>query len=101
MSNQTKPKLYPFEKKKIRDQVDSIFGSNPNYKEMKERVYRSLIGDYSEEDIEFYKEENNAILAKLEQETEIGLAMPEQTQVIYGKIMSQECIENVTTETAH
>lgn len=101
MSNETKPKLYPFEKKKIREQVDSIFGDNPNYKEMKERVYRSLIGDYTEEDIEFYKEENNVILAKLEQETEVGIAMPEETQVIYGKIMSQECIENGTTETAH
>lgn len=101
MSNETKRKLYPFEKKKIRDQVDSIFGDNPNYKEMKERVYRSLIGDYTEEDVEYYKEENKAILAKLEQETDVGLAMPEESQVIHGKIMSQEYIENGTTETAH
>lgn len=101
MSNQTKPKLYPFEKKKIRDQVESIFGDNPNYAEMKERVYRSLVGDYTEEDVDFYKEENKMILAKLEEETEIGLAMPEPAQIIYGKIMSQECIENGSTETAH
>lgn len=92
-------KLTQFEKNKIWKSIDLLFGKSkdPEREEMKKKIFRGMIGDYTEEDLKQIEEEEKMILEKLEQETVLGLALPEESVVIQGKLMSANNIENDNT----
>lgn len=89
-------KLTQFEKNKIRKNLDAVFGksNDPDREAMKEKIFRGLIGDYTDEELKQIEEEQREYRRLLEEETISGYAPAEESVVIYGKQMSAECIEN-------
>lgn len=85
-----------FEKNKIWKSLEKLFGksNDPEREELKKKIFRGLIGDYTDEDLKRIEEEDRILLQKLEQETVLGIAPVEETVVIQGKLMSANVIVN-------
>lgn len=94
-------KLTEFEKNKIWKSIDKLFGKSkdPDREEIKRKIFRGLIGDYTDEELKKIKEEEEILLQKIEQETVLGIAPAEESVVIQGKLMSANIIENDNTIT--
>ena len=88
--------MLPLQKKKIMEHLNRTFGRNlsPEREEFKMKVYRSLVGEYTQEDIEAAEREFQEL--KQQYITEMiydDCSPPTESQVIMGKIISQEIIE--------
>jgi hypothetical protein len=66
----TRP-LSSFKKQKILEDLNKMISDTPYNREFKERVYRSLIGDYTEEDVKRIEKEQEQLLEQIEREMEI------------------------------
>lgn len=86
--------LTQFEKNKIWKSLEKLFGksNDPEREEMKMKIFRGLIGDYTDEDLKRIEEEERILLQKIEQETVVGIAPAEESVVIQGKLMSANVI---------
>lgn len=59
-----------FQKKRIMEHLGTIFGHSRANEEMKMKVYRGLIGDYTEDDIREIEEENAKLIEQINKEME-------------------------------
>jgi len=87
--------MLAFQKKKIMDHLDRVFGKNlsPERQEFKMKVYRSLVGDYTQEDIDNAEKEFQEMKQQYITEMIYDDCSPAgESQVIKGKIMSEEII---------
>lgn len=59
-----------FQKKRIMEHLNLIFGYSRANEEMKMKVYRGLIGDYTEDDIREIEQENTKLIELIDKEME-------------------------------
>jgi hypothetical protein len=88
--------MLPMQKRKVMEHLNRIFGKNlsPEREEFKMKVYRGIVGEYTQEDIEAAEREFQEVKNQYMTEMIYDDCSPAgECQVIKGKIMSQEIIE--------
>jgi hypothetical protein len=89
--------MLPIQKRKIMEQLNRTFGKNlsPEREDFKMKVYRSLVGEYTQEDIENAEREFQETKDKyLSEMIYTDYSPAEESKVIHGKIMSDEYINH-------
>jgi hypothetical protein len=87
--------MLPLQKKKIWEHLNRTFGKNlsPEREEFKVKVYRSLVGEYTQEDIEAAEREFQELKQQYISEMIYDdCSPPTESKVILGKIISQDII---------
>lgn len=95
------PTLSNFQKKKIYEGLNRIISNTPYNQEFKEKIYRGLIGDYTEEDVKRIEIEQEQLLEQIEREMEIKECIPAtESKVFLGtaKEISNQYIEDGNNE---
>lgn len=93
--------LSSYQKKKIWQQLDRTFGKNlnPEREDFKLRVYRSLVGEYTQEDVEEAERELKELKDKYISEMLYDdCSPPTESTVIVGKLISQDGIDVSITD---
>lgn len=67
---QPSPVPSSFMKNKARKYVESIISDTPYNREFREKVFKALVGDYTEEDILRAEQEQRELLEQIEREME-------------------------------
>lgn len=70
MTDLANPTLSRFQKQKIMEGLNRVISDTPANREFKEKVFRSLIGDYTEEEIKLIQREEQEYLEQIEREME-------------------------------
>jgi hypothetical protein len=87
MTDLAQPALSSFKKQKLQEYLNTLISDTPYNREFKERVYKSLIGDYTEEDIKRVDIEQQQLLEQIEKEMEIKECIPAtESKVFLGTI---------------
>ena len=84
------------QKRKVMEHLNRTFGKNlsPEREEFKMKVYKSLIGEYTQEDIDAAEKEFQELKQQYESELIYDDCSPVgECQVLLNKIISQESIE--------
>jgi hypothetical protein len=90
--------MLPVQKRKILQQLDRTFGKNlsPEREEFKMKVYRSLVGEYTQEDIENAEREFQEMKQKYMEEMIYDDCSPAtESEVISGKLISSSYIDGI------
>lgn len=93
--------MLPIQKKKILQQLDRTFGKNlsPEREEFKMKVYRSLVGEYTQEDVEAAEREFQELKQKYMEEMMFDDCSPAtESTVILGKLISADGIDVAITD---
>jgi hypothetical protein len=102
MSDLAKPTLSSsymanIKKKKILSQLNSMISDTEFNREFKEKVLKSLLGEYTQEDVERARQEQEEILRQIDEEMENKECISAtESKVILGsaKEISQQYIEH-------
>lgn len=90
-----------FKVKKLKSQLDRIFGTSPQVEDMKNIILKANTTGFTEEEIEQYKkqkeEEINAFNAFFGEKCD--LCLPTESVVIENKIFSNEILDDNTNIT--
>jgi hypothetical protein len=62
--------LSNFKKNKLLAQLNSMISDTPFNREFKERVFKSLTGEYTQEDVERIRQEQDELLRQIDEEME-------------------------------
>lgn len=89
------------QKKKVREQLDKLFGKNlpPEREEFKLKVYRGLVGEYTQDDVDAAEREFQEMKQMyLDEMVYTDHSPATESEVIVGKIMSADGIDVTVTD---
>ena len=95
--------LTTFKKKKIWEGLNSMISDTPHNREFKERVFKSLIGEYTEEDVKRAEEEQAELLRQIDIEMDNKVCVSAtESKVFLGEakqILAEYIDDNANPET--
>ena len=83
-----------FQKQRITENLNKMISDTPYNRDFKERVLKSMLGEYTEEDVKRVDEEQNYLLEQLEKEMEIKECIPATESKVFFGLASQQQISD-------
>lgn len=84
--------MFPNRKLKIKEYIDKLISNTGYNQEFKDRVIRSLTGDYTQEEIDNQEKETQEYLAQLEQEMTHKECIQAQPSQVFYNLTPQQVI---------
>lgn len=81
-----------FKKRKVNDYLNKIISDTPYNKDFKEKVFKALTGEYTEEDILRAEQEQRELLEQIESEMDFKECVPAtESKVFLGTTAKEIC----------
>lgn len=90
--------MFPSKKQKIREYIDKIISPSPYNDEMKDRIVRSLTGEYTQEEIDEYERRTKEYLAQIEQEMINKHCIQSETSKVFYNVKPEDVMCQLSIE---